>query len=546
MTLYLLSQILDSSAARSPNQEAFRCEGRALTYALLLQKANGLAQWLVAHGVKRGDRVGIYLSKSLESAIAIYGIWKAGAAYVPLNPSAPTAQGAYAINHCAIQHLVTQKSKRRKLPALIEAAPTLRWMVGIRKEDLAIEVPVECCDWSALPVSDTAPDVRLVAQDLAYIMYTSGSTGTPKGMMHTHYSGLSYAQLAASTYGLNERDRIGNHSPLHFDISTLGFFAGPLVGATTVIIPEAYTKVSASLSQLIQDEALTVWYSVPLALSQLQRSGVLTERDLSALRWVLFAGEPFPVKYLYALMSRLPQARFSNIYGPAEVNQCTYYHVPSLEVQKEVQKEGQKHGQKKGQKSVPKPVPIGQIWGNSEAMVVNEENQPVAAGEVGELLVRSATMMSGYWQRPDLNAKAFFHTQVANQPAVFYRTGDLVREQAGQYQFIGRKDRQIKTRGYRVELDAVEAALMTHSQIEEAATYALPDETGSYQVGAAVILKSDSSLEATEIKRYLSDRLPSYAIPSDLSIATSFPRTGTGKIDRRKLQQMATKVLAHK
>ncbi|MEL6815716.1 MAG: amino acid adenylation domain-containing protein [Cyanobacteria bacterium J06598_3] len=541
--IYLLSQILDRSAERFPDRAAFRCEGESITYGELLGRANGLAHWLVANGVERGDRVGIYLSKSLESAIAMYGIWKAGAAYVPLDPSAPRARLSFVIDHCGISHLVTQKSKRRKLPELLKASPTVRAVVGVpddfELESLASGGELVRCDWSALPVREVAPAVRLVAQDLAYIMYTSGSTGTPKGIMHTHYSGLSYAQLVADTYGLTGGDRIGNHSPLHFDISTLGFFAGPLVGATTVIIPEAYTKVPASLSQLIQDEALTVWYSVPFALSQLWLRGVLDERDFSALRWVLFAGEPFPAKYLTALMAQLPQARFSNIYGPAEVNQCTYYHVPPLVSGKVVGGKVVEKGVAVGKDVLEASVPIGQVWNNSEALVVDERDQPVATGEVGELLVRTATMMSGYWRAPELTAKAFYHTQVANQPAVFYRTGDLVQQCEGEYLFLGRKDRQIKTRGYRVELDAVEAALVAHPQVEEAATYAVPYAEGSFQIGASVILTAGAAVSEAEIKRFAAERLPSYAVPQDVVVRKNFPRTGTGKIDRRALQKMA-------
>lgn len=524
--IYLLSQILDSAAQRVPNREAFRCEGESLTYAELWRRANGLALWLVENGVKRGDRVGLYLSKSLESAIAIYGIWKAGAAYVPLDPSAPLSRIAYSINHCGIRHLITQKSKRRKLPELLALAPELRWIVGV-PSDFELEKAVTRCDWSNLPVSDAAPSIKLVGQDLAYIMYTSGSTGVPKGIMHSHYSGLSYAKLAAHTYGLKECDRLGNHSPLHFDISTLGFFAGPLVGATTVIIPEAYTKVPASLSQLIQDEGLTVWYSVPFALTQLQLRGALAERELSSLRWVLFAGEPFPSKYLYALMKQLPSARFSNIYGPAEVNQCTYYHVPPLA-------DGE---------SVPEEiVPIGRIWDDSEGIVVDEQNEPVAEGNVGELLVRTPTMMSGYWQRSDLNEKAFYRTEIANQAAVFYRTGDLVQQRDGVYRFIGRKDRQIKTRGYRVELDEVEAVLVAHAGVEEAATYAVPYAEGSYQIAASVTVRPGESLTEKEIKCYAAERLPRYALPQTIEIMDAFPRTGTGKIDRLSLQKMMTQM----
>ncbi|MEM1256122.1 MAG: AMP-binding protein [Cyanobacteria bacterium P01_H01_bin.21] len=416
------------------------------------------------------------------------------------------------------------------LPAQL-AAPLrgpLRHIIGL-PERVVLGHGVDHCDWSDILPNDTPPSVQVMEQDLAYIMYTSGSTGPPKGIMHTHRSGLNYARMAAHTYGLTHTDRLGNHSPLHFDMSTLDYFSGPLVGATTVIIPEAYMKVPASLSQLAQDEKLTIWYSVPFALIQLLLRGVLEERELSALRWVLFGGEPYPAKYMYGLMERLPQARFSNVYGPAEINQCSYYHVPPLA---------------KGQ-TMPKEVaPIGQIWANAEERVVNDADQPVASGDIGELLVRTPTMMVGYWQRPDLNESAFYRTEIAHQTAVFYRTGDLVHQLPdGNYQFVGRKDRQIKTRGYRIELDEVEAALVGHPHVEEAAAYGVSAEAGSHQVEAAVILKTETGLSEIDLLNYVGERLPGYAVPRKVAIATTFPRTGTGKIDRRALQQQAERRL---
>lgn len=522
--MYLLSHILERSVERVPDHEAFRCDGKGVTYAELNQRANGLAEWLLEQGTQRGDRVGIYLSKSLETAIAVYGIWKAGAAYVPLDPNAPVSRIAFVINHCGIRHLITQKSKRSRLPDLLATAPELKYIVGI-PDEVELDSRVERCDWVNLSTSETAPAIRLMEQDLAYIMYTSGSTGTPKGIMHTHRSGLSYARMAAETYGLHQGDRLGNHSPLHFDMSTLDYFSGPLVGATTVIIPEAYTKVPASLSQLVQDEALTLWYSVPFALIQLLLRGALDERDLSSLRWILFGGEPYPAKYMYALMQRLPQARFSNVYGPAEVNQCTYYHIPPLP----------------SDQPMPDEVaPIGKIWANAEERVVDEDDQPVEPGAIGELLVRTPTMMTGYWQRPNLDDLAFYQCEIAHQTATFFRTGDLVQQDAdGNYQFVGRKDRQIKTRGYRVELDEIEAALVAHPQVEEAAAYPVLYDPGNHQIEAAVIPKPDATLAATDLLNFLSDRLPKYALPQQIELAPTFPRTGTGKINRRALQETA-------
>ncbi|MEO1134354.1 MAG: long-chain fatty acid--CoA ligase, partial [Cyanobacteria bacterium J06639_1] len=432
--IYLLSQAIDESARRVPDAEAFRFEGKGVTYAELVRKANGLARVLAEQGVRKGDRVGIYLSKSLESAIALYGIWKAGAAYVPLDPLAPVSRLAFIVQNCEIRCLITQPNKRSRLLKLLEATQELECVIGMPEDERASE-SVRAIAWETVwqEASDRAPNLRVMEQDLAYVMYTSGSTGDPKGIMHTHKSGLSYAQMAARTYGLRVGDRLGNHSPLHFDMSTLDYFAAPLAGATTVVIPEAYTKMPASLSELIEAEALTIWYSVPFALIQLLLRGVMERRDLSSLRWVLFGGEPFPVKYLSELMHRLPEARFGNVYGPAEINQCTYYHLPPLAPGEVLPEDG---------------GPIGEIWPNAEAFVADDRFLPVPQGDIGELLVRTPTMMTGYWRQPELSDRAFFRKTVPGDiEATYFCTGDLVQQRSdGLYQFVGRKDRQVKAR----------------------------------------------------------------------------------------------------
>lgn len=518
--MFLLCQTIDRSATRFPDRDAFRFNGHGLSYANLVQQANSLANTLHDQGVKRRDRVGIYMPKCLELPGAVYGIMKAGAAYVPLDPAAPIARVQALMRDCGIRHLVTQPSQSKAMASLLAAGTEPECCIGIPPQD---DSSVRCLPWDEVfnAIGETAPNVGTLDQDLAYIIYTSGSTGVPKGIMHTHYSGLSYARLSARLYDLRPEDRLSNHSPLHFDMSTFDMFSGPLAGATTVIIPEAYTKLPASLSQLIDDEQLTIWYSVPFALIQLLLRGALHTRDLQSLRWILFGGEPFPTKYLHALMEQLPQARFSNVYGPAEVNQCMYYHVPALAA------------------SADEPVPIGRIWDNTEGLVVDENDREVTPGDVGELLIRSATMMRGYWNRPDLNANAFYRRPVGPDTTdIFYRTGDLVqRRDDGDYQFLGRKDRQIKTRGYRVELDEIEAALSASDHVEEAAVFAVPDTEGSYRIEAAVILNAAGITTPADLEHHLKTRLPAYAVPTCIEIVATFPRTSTGKIDRGHLQQ---------
>jgi amino acid adenylation domain-containing protein len=516
--IYLLSHILDQSAQRFPNKEALRFNDRSLTYVEWLRRADALAAILVDQGVQRGDRVGVYLNKSLETLIAIYGIWKAGAAYVPLDPNAPVARLQFVLSDCAIRHLITHESKAAGLVALTTETP-LECVIGV--STLGTAVP-RCIPWSAInSVTLPAPRVLVMEQDLAYVMYTSGSTGTPKGLMHTHYSGLSYARLSAAQYQISHTDRLSNHSPLHFDMSTLDYFTGPLCGATTVIIPEAYTKLPASTSKLVQDERLTIWYSVTTAIVQMVSRGVLEKRDLRALRWILYGGEPFPTRFMHDLMRLVPTAQIGNVYGPAEVNQCTHYTVPKLPDDYEAS------------------IPIGHVWANSEGLLLGDDDTPVTQGEIGELVVRTPTMMRGYWGRPDLNARAFYRRKTFDHyEDVFYRTGDLMKlDEDGLLRFYGRKDRQIKTRGYRVELDEVENALAAHPAVAECAVFAVPDDEGSSLVEAAVILKYDASAQEHELKGAVAARLPPYAVPAVIHVLSDFPRTGTGKIDRRALRE---------
>ncbi len=540
--IYLLSQLIDRVADRAPDQDAFRGPGSTLTYAQLAEQSNQLARLLIDEGVRRGDRVGIFMPRCLESALAVYGTLKAGAAYVPIDPHMPLGGLRGLIEICGIRHVIAHDSQARIIAKLrtgeggggfdglvlgprsaAAATPGGENVAGARGRSRP---------WSDLDAySRSAPAVQMMEDDLAYIMFSSGSTGRPKGIVHSHRSGLSYARLSVETYDVGPEDRIGNHSPLHFDMSTFGYFSGPLAGATTLLIPEAYTKVTASLSQLMEQERLTIWYSVPLALIQLLMRGVLESRDLGSLRWVLFGGEPFARQHLHALMKLWPQARFSNVYGPAEVNQCTYFHVPHPPAEMDAAEDDARRA----------PVPIGQTWANTEGLVLDEHDQPVANGEIGELVIRSPTMMKGYWARADLDAKAFY--QRADESGfdhVFYRTGDLVRTvDGGDMLFLGRKDRQVKVRGYRIELDDLERTLAAQPVVEEAAVF--PVRRGGEVVGleAAVTLKAGAQADAESLRDGLAEVVSWYAVPSRLDLVEQFPRTTSGKIDRRRLQTLA-------
>jgi len=223
-------------------------------------------------------------------------------------------------------------------------------------------------------------------------------------------------------------------------------------------------------------------------------------------------------------MANLPWAKFSNLYGPTETNVCTYYNVHPIPADSE------------------EPIPIGRPCANVEALIVDAEEQPVKLGDVGELLIRGGVVMRGFWGQPEMTDRGFYrqktHQYLDN---VYYRTGDLVQSDGrGDLKFLGRKDRQIKTRGYRVELDEIEVALLAYEMVEEAAAYPVPDGEGSNLIEAAVVAKDSNSIDMTELRDHLGSKLPPYAVPVNIKLMAKFPRTSTGKINRRELQAIST------
>jgi len=528
-----MSLLVDNLRRRAEavgDKPAFRFGDRDLGYGELVERSNRLANTLAANGVEPGDRVGILQGKGLDNPIALYGIMAAGAAYVPIDPAAPVARQAAVLTNCGVHHLITDVERTTRSAKVASAMPGPLTIYGaVQPEPVATDVgPLDASSPRFISgdeidgAASTSPANGADADQPAYIIFTSGSTGAPKGIVHTHRSGAAYASMAAELYGLTAADRLSNFPPLHFDQSTFDVFSGPLVGATTVIIGKEHQLVPASLATLIEQERLTIWYSVPLALIQLLLYGVLDERDHRSLRWVVYGGEPFPVKHLKALMAHWPQARFSNCYGPAETNQCTYHHLD---------------GAAAASLDDDASIPIGMACPDMGTLVVDENDQPVAPGREGHLLVTSPTTMRGYWGRPDLDAQVFHDVATPGGTTRYYRTGDLVRQRPdAALDFVGRADRQIKVRGVRVELDEVELVLSNHDAVEEVAVAARPGEDGS-TISAWVSTGPGRPAEESDLRRHAARHLPRPAVPSAINFVDAFPRTTSGKIDYRALTE---------
>ncbi len=502
----------------------------SLTWGEYCDRVARTAGALVAVGVRQGDRVGIHLTKSVESFVAVHAVLRAGAVMVPVDPLAPADLAASVLRDAGVEVLVTdaRASLRRSLGE----------EVGLRALLLPrAEGPLDDSE-PAGPTALTAPDLlaappldraTVAPDDPAYIIYTSGSTGRPKGIVHTHRSALAYATTAAAGYGLHASDRMVNIAPLHFDQSTFELYSAPVVGACVIVVPDPVMRFPASVAALVAAERATVWYSVPHLLIQMAARGALADKDLSSLRWILFGGEVFPPGLLAEVMRLIPSAAVSNVYGPAEVNQCTRFDLfdPPRD---------------------DAPVPIGQAWDAATLCVVAADDpidvvdgtlRTVKVGEPGLLLVATPTMMAGYWQRDDLTAASIV---VAGDGVRWYVTGDLVMENPkGDLVFLGRVDNQVKIRGHRVELEAIDVVLADVDGVEAATV--VVDRSGNDDRLIALTVIADSSDTAEVHERALAALrrlLPRYAVPAELRAVPGLARTSTGKVDRNASTQLIT------
>jgi amino acid adenylation domain-containing protein len=520
---YLLHHLLQASAAAYPNRPAVVDGARTMLFSELESRANQLAHFLIQIGVSRGDRVGLYLDKSLESLVGIYGALKVGAAYVPLDPQAPAARLAYIARDCDIRCLLTGKEKGKALNGLMAAGAPLETVIVLN----AAAAPVADVQRGVRVFSSQAideqpqsvPEEGTIHLDLAYILYTSGSTGVPKGVMLSHLNALTFVDWTVDEFGVRPHDRLSSHAPLHFDLSIFDIFAAAKAGAAVVLVPPAISVFPAEVSRFIRKNEISIWYSVPSILNMLTLRGNLKVGDFPDLRTMLFAGEVFPTKYLRHLMQLLPHVRFFNLYGPTETNVCTYYEVPSLA-------EGR-----------VEPIPIGKPIPNVEVIAVTRDGGLCAPGEIGELYVRGSTVMQGYWGDPERTANVLSSSPRGDQlHDPVYGTGDLVQEdQDGNYRFLGRRDAQIKTRGYRIELGEIETTLYAHPAVVECAVVAIPDELVTNRIKAYVVPRDH--LQEADLIRFCSERIPRYMIPETFEFLEALPKTSTGKIDRQALSR---------
>jgi len=515
-----LHQLLLHTTRLFPDRIAVEEPGHGtVSYQELDSLSDRLRDRLSALGVRAGDRVGLYMRKSIDAVASIFGILKTGAAYVPVDSGAPASRNAYILNNCAVRVVIMEEqfeAKFREELAQIGTTPQLLLLEGtgggvplrqaLDRKDAQSPAP-------AVPTAIPAQD------DIAYILYTSGSTGRPKGVILSHENAVSFVDWCSEVFQPQENDRFSSHAPFHFDLSILDIYVPLKHGATLILIAEDIGKEPQRLAPLIAERRISVWYSAPSILSLLAQYGNLERYDYSALRLMLFAGEVFPVKHLRALQSLLPEPGYFNLYGPTETNVCTFYKIPAhIPEERTV------------------PFPIGQTCSHLQAKVVNEHGREVQADEEGELCVNGRGVMQGYWALPEQSARAFLVDDAGQR---WYKTGDIVlKAPDGNYTFLGRRDRMVKRRGYRVELGEIEAGLYRHPMVKEAAVIALPDEEAGVKIKAFLSCRDGTRPSLIALKRFCAENLPLYMIPDLFSWQDALPKTSTDKIDYQRLKEM--------
>jgi len=527
---FLLHNLLSESAAKYPDKEALVYQNDSVTYAGLDRESSRLASHLSGIGIERGARVGIYLNRSIASITGAFAILKAGATYVPVDPLCPPGRLSYIIDKCGIKYMLASRDKLAAIGQVFPADSPLESIVVMNGLDPGARLPgsTKLIDWQEVRGSAeaAAPRVNTIDTDLAYILFTSGSTGNPKGVMLSHLNSLTFVNSAHDFFQIKASDRFSNICPLHFDMSVVDLFVAFRAGATVVIIPESTTVFPVKLAEVIAKNRISVWNSVPSALSLLASYQNLDRHDLTSLRLILFAGEQFPLKYLRRLQEAVPGARFCNMYGQTEANSSTYYWVDRLAADAKAS------------------LPIGRPLPNFEVFALDEEGRPVTGpGQEGELYVRASTVAAGYWGETEKTEKAFVKNPL--RPDLnerVYRTGDLVHLDAdGNYVFLGRKDHMIKSRGYRIEIGEIETVLCNHPEIKNAVVIPIPDELIGNRLAVIVVPMTPGAITREVLLQYCAHQLPKYMIPEIVEFRDSLPSTSSGKVDRKKLGDLDIK-----
>ena len=498
-----IHQLVEEQVQRGPDAIAVKQDERRLTYRELNVRSNQLAHYLRSKGVGPEVAVGICLQNSPELLIGLLGVLKAGGACLPLDPAYPKERLRYMLEDS-------------QAPLLITSAELLPVFGGPKSETLLLDSGLGILEGQ----SGENPSPLTTSANLAYIIYTSGSTGTPRGVLLTHRGLVNHNIAAVKLYGIQPSDRVLQFASISFDIAIEEIWPTWIAGATLLNRTSKIVMGSSELLRWVRQERVSVlnlptayWHEIVRELAESKQSMP------DCVRLVIVGGEKASsAAYKSWLKCGGDRVRWINTYGPTETSVIATSYEPDPS------------------KPIPDNLPIGRPIANMQIYILNEKGQPAQIGEAGELHIGGPGVARGYLNRPELTASKFVANPFKEDGSGrLYKTGDSARFLAdGEIEFIGRTDFQVKIRGYRIELGEIEATLEKCPGIRECIVIAREDD-GTKRLVGYVVASSERTPSSSDLRNFLSDRLPEYMVPADFVFLKSLPLTANGKVDRRAL-----------
>ena len=496
-----IPQVFESRAEKRPTKYALIFAGNALTFTELNRRANQVAHYLKKQGIGRGNFVAICLERSAEMVVALLGVLKAGAAYLPLDPAYPPDRLHFMLSETQPALLISQSILASSFTD--HTQPTL--CLDLAQADLAQE-------------DQTNLQIDIKADDIVYVMYTSGSTGRPKGVLGLHRGAINRFHWMWQKYPFADDDVCCQKTALGFVDSVWEIFGPLLQGKPLVIIPDEVLKDTKRFIQTLANYHVSRIVLVPSLLRVMLNLIPDLQQQLPSLKFWVTSGETLPVELAHQFAEAMPASTLVNLYGSSEVSADATWHQIRT-----------------GQSLTS--VPIGRPIANTQIYLLDKHLQPVPIGVPGELYISGDGLARGYLNRPELTEKAFISDPFCYQPdSRLYKTGDLGRWLSdGNIEYIGRVDHQVKIRGFRIELGEVETVLSQHPNVSEAAVTAREDLPDEKRLVAYFVSSRKKIPTITELRRYLKQKLPNYMIPSAFVLVDALTLLPSGKVDRRAL-----------
>ena len=517
----LVHEWLTRSAERFPEKEALVFGDERWTYRELEEKANALALGLMRAGVQRHDRVLIFLGNCTEAVVAIYGALKAGAAFVVLEGSLKGPKLQYIIQNSGAACLIAHTGKAGTIArAFSEEALScdIVWVGSDPPQDITRG---RHFSWDRLFVRQSPQDLnvlpRVIDADLAALIYTSGSTGQPKGVVATHHNMISAARSIIQYIGNREDDIILNVLPLSFDYGLYQMIMTFMFGGTLILEP-SFLYLHPVLEKIGQ-EKVTGFPVVPTLLSMLLQMKDLSRYRFQSLRYLTNTGAALPVAHIQHFRRLFPHVRLFSMFGLTECKRVGYLPPDLID---------------------DKPSSVGFAMPNCEVSLLDDEGNEVAPGAEGELVIRGANVMQGYWRDPELTEKIFRPGQYPEDRRL--HSGDYFRkDEDGFLYFIGRKDDMIKVRGERLSAGEIENTLNSMPGCAEAAVIGFPDELLGQAVAVFIVPRPGIPVTEKDVRKFCSQNLESFAMPQRVEILEALPKTANGKVHKLALKSRVEK-----